>query len=265
MITKSQRINIILECLHDNGKVMISDLVQRFNVTDMTIRRDFDYLVSQGKIVRTHGGAILSETSDSQKTMTPESSYITRVNKNAASKHAIAQTALTLINPGQYVFLDSGTTTLNIAKNIPLDASCFFITNGINIATELLSRPYPNLVIIGGEIALNTWSSRGSLAEAQINNFHADIAFLGCNAISPDGSVMIGNVTEASFKHKVMSISNQIYLLADSSKFESYSLMSYASVKDFVGIITDNNLPQNVRSRINDLDGNLIIAGNVPR
>lgn len=62
MITKTQRINAILECLQEEGKVMISDLVQRFNVTDMTIRRDFDYLVSQGKIVRTHGGAVLSKT-----------------------------------------------------------------------------------------------------------------------------------------------------------------------------------------------------------
>lgn len=259
-MTKAQRINAILEYLNDNGKVLISDLVQRFNVTDMTIRRDFDYLVSQGKIVRTHGGAVLAKPSDEQKKLTPEASYLTRVNENASNKQSIAQIALHLIKPRQYVFLDSGTTTLNIAKSIPLDASCCFITNGVNVAAELLSRPYPNLIIVGGEIALNTWSTRGSLAEDQISNFHADITFLGCNAISPDGNVMIGNVTEASFKHKVMSVSNEIYLLADSSKFDNYSLMSYASVKDFAGIITDNNLPQNIRTRITELGGNLIFT-----
>lgn len=259
MITKAQRIDTILECLHNDGKVLVSDLVRRFNVTDMTIRRDFDYLVSQGKIVRTHGGAVLSEHTGLQRIITPEASYITRVSENAASKHDIAQLAIQLIKPKQYVFLDSGTTTLNIAKSVPLDVSYSFITNGVNVAAELLSRPYPNVIIVGGEIDLNTWSSRGSLAESQINNFHADIAFLGCNAISPDGSVMIGNIAETGLKHKIMSISNKIYLLADSSKFDTYSLMGYASVKDFNGIITDSGLPQTVRARIDELGGNLIL------
>lgn len=259
-MTKAQRISAILECLQRDGKVVISDLVQRFNVTDMTIRRDFDYLVTQGKIVRTHGGAVLSENSDSQKRITPEASYLTRVKENASSKHEIAQTAIQLLKPKQYVFLDSGTTTLNIAKSIPLDVTYSFITNGVNVAAELLSRPYPNVIIVGGEIDLNTWSSRGSMAEAQINNFHADIAFLGCNAISPDGSVMIGNVAETGLKHKIMNISNEIYLLADSSKFNSFSLMAYASVRDFNGIITDSSLPQEIRTRISELGGNLIFS-----
>lgn len=180
------------------------------------------------------------------------------MNENASSKHDIAQKAIQLIKPKQYVFLDSGTTTLNIAKLVPLDVMYSFITNGVNVAFELLARPYPNVIIIGGEIDLNTWSSRGPLAESQINNFHADIAFLGCNAISPDGSVMIGNLSEMGLKHKIMSISNQIYLLADSSKFDNYSLMAYASVKDFNGIITDNSLSQLIQSRITELGGNLI-------
>lgn len=141
-----------------------------------------------------------------------------------------------------------------------MDVTYTFITNGVNVAAELLSRPYPNVVIVGGEIDLNTWSSRGSLAEAQINNFHADIAFLGCNAISPDGSIMIGNIAETGLKHKIMRISNEIYLLADSSKFDNYSLIAYASVKDFNGIITDSALPQNIRARITELGGNLIFS-----
>lgn len=263
-MTKTQRINAILENLQKNdGKVLISDLVQQFNVTDMTIRRDFDYLVSQGKIVRTHGGAVLSDSSDSEKILTPEASYIKRVNENTTGKHEIAQIALQLIKPGQYIFLDSGTTTLNIAKSVPLDAACSFITNGINVASELLSRPYPNLIFIGGEIDLNTWSTRGVLAEKQINNFHADIAFLGCNAISPYGDVMIGNATEGGFKSKVMNMSHKIYLLADSTKFESYSLMSYASVSDFAGIITNNALPLNIRNKITNLGGNLLFTENI--
>lgn len=261
MANKAKRLDAIMDILLQNGKVQISDLVQQFHVADMTIRRDFDFLVSQGKILRTHGGAILADSGNKHERVVLEPAYITRITEQASSKQTIASAAYQLIHPNQYVFLDSGTTTLSVAKLIPNDLPCFFITNGVNIAAELLSHPFPNVIMVGGEIDLNTWSSRGTLAEMQVNNFHADIAFLGCNAISPDGNVMIGNVAETGIKHKIMSISNEIYLLADSSKFEAYSLISYAHVKDFDGIITDNDLSETLRDKLTEAGGSIMICG----
>lgn len=261
-LNKEERLNAILDILYHEGKVQIRDLVQRFNVADMTIRRDFDYLASTGKIIRTHGGAILPDEESKQKTVTMEPSYITRVAEQSSSKQDIAEIAARLIKPNQYIFLDSGTTTLNVAKLISRDIPCTFITNGVNIAAELLAHQAPNVILIGGEIDLNTWSTRGNLSEAQVSNFHADIAFLGCNSISPDGKVMIGNISETGLKHKIISISKEIYLLADYTKFDSYSLMAYASVKDFDGIITDNCLAESTCTRIQDLGGKLIFPEN---
>lgn len=260
MANKTKRLNAIIEILSQNGKVQINELVQRFNVTDMTIRRDFDLLASQGKILRTHGGAILADSSNKHEQVVLEPSYVTRIAEQAAYKRDIANAAFQLLHPNQYIFLDSGTTTLSVAKIIPDNLSCFFITNGVNIAAELLSHPFPNVIMVGGEIDLNTWSSRGTLAEIQINNFHADIAFLGCNAISPEGSVMIGNVAETGLKHKIMGISNEIYLLADSSKFETYSLISYAHVRDFNGVITDSGLSHIIQEKLTDAGGNIILC-----
>ena len=262
MANKNKRLDAIMEILTQNGKVQISELVQRFNVADMTIRRDFDLLASQGKILRTHGGAILTDSGNEHERMVLEPSYIKRITEQASFKQDIANTALQLIHTNQYVYLDSGTTTLSVAKLIPDNLPCSFITNGVNIAAELLSHPFPNVIMIGGEIDLNTWSSRGTISELQVSNFHADVAFLGCNAISPDGNVMIGNIAETGLKHKIMSISNEIYLLADSSKFETYSLMSYAHVKDFNGIITDDSLSQIIQDKITDTGGNIIISSN---
>ena len=260
MITKDQRLDTILELLSHEGKVQIHDLVRRFKVTDMTIRRDFDCLVEKGKIVRTHGGAVLAEQEDAQGTLKLEPPYVTRMAEQASSKQAIAQTASRMIQPKQFVFLDSGTTTFSLAKSVSQDIHCTFITNGVNLAATLLTHQCPSVIIIGGEVDLNTWSSRGTLAEAQINNFHADIAFLACNAISPDGNVMIGNLTELGLKQKIMSVSDKIYLLADSSKFDSHSLTTYASVRDFDGIITDSAIPEKIQAHIKKLGGNLILA-----
>lgn len=263
-MNKEQRLAAILNILNQNGKVQISDLIEKFNVSDMTIRRDFDCLVSRGQITRTHGGAVLSENSNQEKSLpvTLEPAYLTRVNEQAEYKEEIAQNALQLIKPNQFVFLDSGTTTLYIAQMIPKDFPCTFITNGVNVAITLLSKQFPNVLIIGGEADLNTWSSRGTLAESQISSFHADIAFLGCNAVSPSGNVMVGNTPETGIKHKIMDISDEIYLLADSSKFGSYSLISYASVNDFHGVITDRYLPQNIQKGIQDLGGKFIFSDN---
>lgn len=261
-LNKDERLNAILDILYHEGKVQIRDLVQRFNVADMTIRRDFDYLASTGKIIRTHGGAVLPDDDAKPKNLNMEPSYITRVTEQASSKQDIAHIAAKLIKPNQYIFLDSGTTTLNVAKLVSKDIPCTFITNGVNIAAELLAHQSPKVILIGGEVDLNTWSTRGNLSEAQVSNFHADIAFLGCNSISPDGKVMIGNLAETGLKHKIINISKEIYLLADSSKFDSYSLMTYASVNDFDGIITDNSLAENTCGRIQDLGGNLIFPEN---
>ena len=120
-------------------------------------------------------------------------------------------------------------------------------------------RACPHVLYIGGEIDLNTWATRGAYAESQIRTFHASIAFLGCNAISPDGNVMIGNTTELGLKRAILEVSDKIYLVADASKFESYSLTTYAHVREFDGIITDSSLPEAVRSSIAACGGKLII------
>jgi len=159
-----------------------------------------------------------------------------------------------------YVYLDSGSTTFSIARHVTPALHCSFLTNGINVAAELLRLDYPSVISIGGEIHLNTWATRGAFAENQIRAFHADIAFLGCNAISPEGSVMIGNMTETGLKQAIREISNEIYLVADSFKFDTYSLTSYASVRDFDGIITDALLPEETRQRLKALGAKLIIA-----
>ena len=107
-MNKEQRLDAILNILNQDGKVQISDLIKKFNVSDMTIRRDFDCLVSRGQITRTHGGAVLTENSNQEKSLsvTLEPAYLTRVNEQAEYKKEIARNALQLIKLNQFVLLD---------------------------------------------------------------------------------------------------------------------------------------------------------------
>ncbi len=282
---REERQRAILELLNPTDPVQNKELIARFQVTDMTIRRDLDALAAQGKLIRTHGGAILvgaekernagsapsvgapSATDALSFAHAPadprnlEPTYLSRAAARSNQKAAIARACLDMLKDKKYVFLDSGSTTYSLAQMVTPELRSVFISNGINIVYELLRHNYPSVISIGGEIDLNTWSTRGTFAENQIRSFHADITFLGCNAISPEGNIMIGNMTETGLKRAIMAISNEIYLVADSSKFDNYSLTSYASVVDFNGIITDALLPEETRARLEALGAKICVAG----
>ena len=266
---REARQRAILEFLNPTEPVQNKTLIEHFHVTDMTIRRDLNALAAQGKLIRTHGGAILVSPDRAPAASAPQASgewqnlepmYKTRAREHSPQKASIAKACIAMMAGKKYVYLDSGSTTYSIAQLVTPDLQCIILTNGINIAYQLLRQDYPSVVSIGGEVHLNTWSTRGTFAENQVRAFHADITFLGCNGISPEGSVMIGNMAESGLKRAIMDISNEIYLVADSYKFDSYSLTSYASVRDFSGIITDSRLPGQTREKLEALGARVIIA-----
>lgn len=269
---REERQRAILEFLNPIEPVQNKTLIEHFHVTDMTIRRDLNALAAQGKLIRTHGGAILlasDRESDAGSASSPQASgerqnlepaYKARAREHSPQKAAIARACIVMMAGKKYVYLDSGSTTYSIARLVTPDLQCIILTNGINIAAQLLRQDYPSVVTIGGEVHLNTWATRGAFAENQVRAFHSDITFLGCNAISPEGSVMIGNMAESGLKQAIMDISNEIYLVADSNKFDSYSLTTYASVRDFSGIITDSQLPGETRDKLESFGAKIIIG-----
>ena len=283
---KEERQRAILAMLNPTDPVQSKTLIEHFRVTDMTIRRDLNELAAQGKLIRTFGGAVLvsaepeigpqADGAPAAVASAPpegaapaprpvpdrilEPAYTARARERGSQKAAIARVCAGMLEGKKYVYLDSGSTTNCIAKLVTPHTPCIFLTNGINIAEELLLRDCASVIFIGGEIHLNTWSARGTFAETQIRALHADIAFLGCNAISPEGGVMIGNMTETGVKRATMDVSHEIYLVVDSSKFDTYSLTAYASIRDFTGIITDSQLSPEVLNKLEAIGARVIIA-----
>ncbi|MDL2295514.1 DeoR/GlpR family DNA-binding transcription regulator [Lachnospiraceae bacterium OttesenSCG-928-E19] len=252
---KEQRRQQILELLKRDGQVEISVIRKLFNVTEMTIRRDLDSLAESYEIVRTHGGAMLSDIQDSI-----EPPYESRIASQGNQKREIALKALSFIKYRQTVFLDSGSTTYYMAQNIGNDKINTVLTTGVNLVPELLNRQNISAIMIGGDLRRNTISTCGPLAEEQLNRFRVDVAFLGANGVGEDGNVYIGNTTESGIKNTVMEIAQETYLLVDSSKFGSSHFLHYANLTDFTGVITDKELPEKDVNRLRKIGANIIIA-----
>lgn len=237
---KEQRRQEITELLYQKGYVEITELSQKYNVAEMTIRRDIDYLIEHNSsFSRKRGGAIFQA----------DSSYEKRIMENPLVKQQIAAQAFSIIQPAEIVFLDSGTTNLQLAKLISKRSNNVVVTNSIENAYELLKNPDVKTFLIGGDLDCNVHSTRGIVSEEQMRSIQVDTAFLGANAIREDGRVCISNTIEIGFKKAVLSSSRRSYVLADSSKFGKQALLSYANAADLDGVITDRKInPQFVAS-----------------
>ncbi len=252
---KEKRIMQILEFLKRDGEVEISMLCRLFNVTDMTIRRDLEDLSKDHNIIRTHGGAMLV-----MEDLNVEAPYEKRIISKGDLKEKISKKALSLINSREKLFIDSGTTTYYVAKNISNDNRNVVVTNGLNIASEIINRRYISVLLIGGDLRRNTLSTRGALAEEQLQRFKVDTAFLGANSIGTDGNIYVASTSETGFKKCVMQSASQTYILLDSSKFNCYNLISYTHGRDVAGIITDDQVPEETVKKLRDIGINIIIA-----
>jgi DeoR/GlpR family transcriptional regulator of sugar metabolism len=254
-VLKEKRIMQIFELLKRDGEVEINVLCRMFNVTDMTIRRDLETLSKEHNIVRTHGGAILVV-----EDQMVEPSYERRIISKGDQKEKIAKKALELIKSSNKIFIDSGTTTYYMATNMSNDNRNVVVTNGLNIASEIINRRYISVLLIGGDLRRNTLSTRGALAEEQLQKFKVDIAFLGANTIGDDGNIYVGSTSETGFKKYVIQSAAQTYILLDSSKFDSYNLISYTHARDVTGIITDDQVSEESVNRLREMGVNIIIA-----
>jgi len=252
---KEKRREQIYELLKRDGQVEISTLSKMFDVTEMTIRRDFDSLGEAYDIVRTHGGAMLPE---GEKGI--ELPYERRIISNGKQKKKIAMKALSMIRFGQTLFFDSGSTAYYMAEDIGNDSTNTILTTGVNLAPELLNRQKLSVIMIGGDLRRNTISSCGPLAEEQLARFRVDVAFMGANGFDDTGCVYIGSVPELGIKHSVMRISKEKYLLVDSSKYQCSNLLCYAQMSEFDGVIIDSDMPGDAVQRLKEAGANIIIA-----
>lgn len=227
----------ICELVRAEGRVTVEQLAARFGTSQVTIRADLSTLETAGALTRTHGGA-LSIPDDDQPLDVKQLQHRTE-------KLRIAEAAAALIRDGETIILDSGSTTAEVARRIrALELkSINVITNGLNIAAILSDVPAVRLIIPGGILRRESNSLTGPMAEAALDALQADRLYLGADGIDPRIGVMTPHLAEAELNGKMIKMSRQVVVVADSSKFGRRNISLIARTEQLHVLITDRAAP----------------------
>ena len=227
----------ICELLREEGRVTVEALATRFGTSQVTIRADLSTLESTGALTRTHGGALSVPDTDQPLNV--------KQLRHRAEKLRIAAAAAALIEDGETIVLDSGTTTAEIARRIrTLELkSINVITNALNIAALLIDVPSVRLIVPGGFLRRESNSLAGPMAETALASLQANRLYLGADAVDPQLGVMTPHLAEAELNAKMIAISQQVVVVADSSKFMRRNISLIARVEQLHLLITDRAAP----------------------
>lgn len=223
----------ILDYLNTKNFASTNELAKEMYVSEPTIRRDLIELEKQRLIIRIHGGATLAKESNS------ENSYILRENENIDKKSKLAELAVTFIDDGYTIFLDSSSTVNKIIPYLSSYKDITVITNGLKNAIDLSEYPRINTIITGGSIFQNSTSVIGSKALNFVSDYHVDICLVSCRGADNDG-LYEANEPQAIIKQKMLRNSKTKILLIDSSKSNNKCFYFLADYSTFDYVITDN-------------------------
>jgi DeoR/GlpR family transcriptional regulator of sugar metabolism len=252
---KTDRLSLIRQHLYRHGHASVQDLATASGASLATLRRDLAALEAEGAIDRSHGGARLAQGSS------VEVSFEMRESERIDDKRAIADVAYRLIEPHSTIFLDSGTTVLQLARRLRLDPIPVAVfTNGLAVAQELLSAPRIKVMLLGGQVRADNASVVGPQAEAMLERLHFDQLFMGASAIGPDLTIYSIDMIEASLNEKMLKRSRQRVILADSSKFGMMATYAIAPLSAASIVITEALADDSWRQRMEQQDIQVVVA-----
>jgi len=236
MLSEERRTRIV-HLIRQNGKVRVKDLGKEFNISEVTIRNDLKELENRGLAQRVHGGALPPDT------IVVEPSLHERIRSHAEEKKRIGAAAVEMIEDGDSIILDSGSTTLEIAKRLKGKRNIKVITNGVYIAMELIGVQGVQLILLGGQLRENSFSVVGHFAEGMLEHLSADKLFIAADGCDIDFGLSTPNLEESRVNQVMVRIASQKILVADSSKFGKRSLSRIVSLLEMDKVITDRDLP----------------------
>jgi DeoR family transcriptional regulator of aga operon len=246
----------ILKKLSINDQVFVNELSKEFGVSEVTIRNDLEQLESKNLLIRARGGAMSATQVVSQDLQLGEKHKL-----NLAEKVKIGKAAVKLIKESDTLIMDSGTTTLEIIRNIePSLNNVTVITNALNIANQLASMPNVNLIIPGGVLRKNSLSLIGPLAEKSFKNFFVDKVFLGVDGFDTMNGISTPNIEEASLNQIMIEVAREVIVVADSSKFLRKSLAFICKLDRIDTVITDSGISDEDKKRLEDAGIKVIIT-----
>jgi DeoR family transcriptional regulator of aga operon len=241
-----QRRASIADIARKTGFVRNSDLSERFGVSTVTIRQDIDVLSSQGVVHRTFGGAMFAAEG------MPDTSFQVRSAEHRAAKARIGAAAASMILPGETILLDSGTTTMEIARRLPENADITLVTCALDIALEAGAKSGVTVIVCGGRLNPRTLSTADGETGKQLSQVFADRLFLGTYGIHPEKGLAERNHDVAQAKRALIAAARDVTLVCDASKFTATGPVIVAPITIAARVVTDTDLAPEQRNWLVD-------------
>ncbi len=253
-----ERRKLILEALEEHGKVRVSELSEDLRCSEVTIRNDIKIMDKEGVLLRTHGGAIKIEDSTSRK-YNVESIY-----KKQSQKRAIAASAYEFIKDRDTIIIDDASTSFYLAKYIKehSEKKIAIVTNSLLVGIELAQVKHVQLFMIGGQVGGTLSATLGETAVNGLREIKVDRAFIGVHGINFDVGITSVGSPQMQVKKAILKSAEEVYVLADSSKFNGGYLQVICPLKDIYKVITDGKVKSEHVTQAAKMGVSMVVARN---
>lgn len=244
-----ERRALILRMLEQKEEVLVTEISRETGISEVTIRKDLTILQNRHLLLRTRGGAIRKPVDNPNEDMAISRKQMF----NFKEKEKIGLEAIKMIQEDDFIMLDSGTTTLEIARHLGKFQHLRILTNAMNIATELMNYKRFDVVLLGGNVRINSHSMIGPLAMSTLHNFSGYKLFLGVDSFSFEHGVSTPSMEEALLNQLMIQQAKQVIAVFDSSKFNKRSFVHIANANELDCIITDRAIPPGMAAKLRSL------------
>ncbi len=240
------RQNEILAAVKTRGACSIVELAAQLKVSDETIRRNIKPLVHQGLIEKVHGGIVLNQT------LVPELPFEKRMNEHIEQKQLISALVAKIIEDGDSIMLDTGSTTAYVARALGGHRNLSVVTNCTEIARTLAREPSNRVHICGGPLRSDDWATFGSSAISFVRQFHVAFAVLSIGGVNDTGEFVDYHLEEAEFSRAVIQQARKTIVVADHSKFGSSSFVKVCDFEQVDMVVADRPPPGDILAGLNE-------------
>lgn len=237
----------ILEMLKENGKVKVNDLSRRFNISEVTIRNDLSELEQEGMLTRVHGGAVGTRKAYCNMSLND------RMSVNREEKQQIAKAVKNIIEDGDTLMLDSGTTTYFVARELTDIKNLTIVTNSLQVAEELSYQNNINVILLGGSLDPRYQFTYGDDAQNQLKKYRADKMIIAVDGVSVQSGLTTYHYLEAEISRQMITRANQTIVVADHTKIAREGFAHIDSITSIDTLVTNKKADKEELTAISEL------------
>jgi DeoR family transcriptional regulator of aga operon len=254
-LLKEERQQLILEAVRGSRQVTVAELSDRFDVSEVTIRRDLREMAEQGILRRAHGGAVAAVPAP------PEPPVVQRMIQAEHCKECIGHAVAALVSDGDSVFIGSGSTTAHVARYLVDRKNLTVVTNALTVAIELAAAEGVTVVVTGGMMRASELSLVGHITEQALREVRVDKVIMGMRAISLDAGMTNDYLPEVMTDRTIIQMAPELIVVADHTKFGKVASAYLASVQRISTLVTDSGTNPEILARLEAMGVRIIVAG----